>query len=89
MSNRTLTARIRDVLVDVRSGTQNAKQAAVVLSGAGQSLEGMPYNLVKERDSIVMDLEIAQWYDDDDCVPNLKSVLDRAERWLREVPLNV
>ena len=89
MSNESLIARIESTLSRVRSDKATAKTLSDSLRGSGRALEGMPYALVKEMESLAMDLEIAAWTDEDGFVPDLSSALMRLELWLSKVPKSV
>lgn len=89
MSNSSLIARIESVLEDVRLGRTSTKSAATSLRNNGRALEAMPYALVKELEDIALDLDIAAWADEDDCVPDLAAILTRTVSWLEQVPRGV
>ena len=86
MSNSSLIAKIETSLESVRSGNSTAKSFAETVRSNGRALEGMPYALIKEFESIAMDLEVASWQDEDGFIPNLESVLIRTDSWLQKLP---
>ena len=86
MSNASLVARIESELSRVRTNKLTAKAFSDSLRGNGRALEAMPYQLVKEMESIAMALEIAAWADEDGFLPDLASVLTRLDVWLVQVP---
>lgn len=86
MSNQTLIARIEGGLESVRSGEISAAEFAEIVRNNGRALEAMPYNLIKEMQSLAHDFDIAQWYDEDGCVPEVESVLVRTQAWLAMLP---
>ncbi len=42
----------------------------------------MPYDLIKEIESMAMDVDIAEWHDEDDFVPELAPILIRVQEWM-------
>jgi hypothetical protein len=79
MSNRTLIMRMESALEAVRTGKSNAKTLAQTIRGNGKALEAMPYPLIREIESLAMDLEIAQWHDEGGFLPELNDVLQRVD----------
>ena len=55
----------------------------------GRALEAMPYDLIKEFESLAMDLDIAQWHDEDGFAPELAPILIRVREWLSKLPRDV
>lgn len=86
MSNETLVARIEVALACVRDGNMAASELAQIVRANGTALEAMPYPLVQEMRSIAMDLDIAQWYDEDGCLPDRDKVLNQTEAWVAKLP---
>ncbi|WP_342113999.1 hypothetical protein [Pseudoduganella sp. OTU4001] len=86
MSNRTLIMRMESALAATRAGQSSAKALAETLRGNGKALEAMPYPLIRAIESLAMDLEIAQWHDDDGFTPPLDEVLQSVEAWLAQLP---
>lgn len=86
MSNETLVARLEVALACVRDGNMAACELAQIVRANGAGLEAMPYPLILEMRGIVMDLDIAQWYDEDGCLPDLNKVLNQAEAWVAKLP---
>jgi hypothetical protein len=69
MSNECLINRIEVALELVQTEQAPARALAESIRGNGRALEAMPYNLIKELDSMAMDLDIAQWHDEDGFEP--------------------
>lgn len=86
MSNRTLIARIENGLLDIRDRKISARAFADIVRNNGCALEGLPYALIKEIRSLALDLDIAQWYDEDGFFPELEPLLVKAQHWLSELP---
>lgn len=89
MSNLSITSRIRQSLAEFQAGSIDAAQTATILRVSGQALEAMPYDLIKEFESIASVLQVAHWTEEEGCAPDLSSVLERVELWLEKVPLDV
>ncbi|RZJ84989.1 MAG: hypothetical protein EOO64_02235 [Massilia sp.] len=89
MSNRTLIERIEKGLADVRVGKLAARTFAEIVRNNGRALEGMPYALIKEFESLALDLEIAEWYDEDGFSPELAPLLVETQVWLAKLPRDV
>ena len=49
----------------------------------------MPYALIKEIENMAMDLDIAQWHDEDGFSPELGPILIRVRDWLSKLPRDV
>ena len=86
MSNTTLIRRIELALAAVRSENDPPRLLAEAMRLNGRALERMPYQLVKELESLAMDLDIASWEDEDGFLPDVPSILMRVEVWLGELP---
>ena len=86
MSNNSLIAKIEIALSAARSTEGSPKMLAEAIRANGHALERMPYQLIREIDSLAMDLEIASWYDEDGFVPDVPSILARVEIWLGKLP---
>jgi len=82
MSNQTLIARIEASLALLQAHQGDARGLAESIRGNGKALEGMPYALIKEIESMAMDLDIAQWQDEDGFAPEIAPILDRVQSWL-------
>lgn len=89
VSNNNLHKQISIALQDVREGKVSPKVASLTLRNNGRALEGMPYTLIKEMESLAMDLEIAEWYENENCFPDLDTVLLKTEEWLKKIPLSM
>lgn len=89
MSNESLINHIDLTLELVQTERAPARALAESIRGNGRALEGMPYNLIKELESIAMDLDIAQWHDEDGFAPALAPILIRVREWLSNVPRDV
>lgn len=63
MSNESLVARIEFAFSQCRAQKLAARELAETLRGSGRALEAMPYALIKEMESIALDLDIAEWTD--------------------------
>jgi len=87
MSNRTLHGRIAQALADYRTGTIGIPALRDAVVQNGRALEAMPYALVQEIDDIEYDLTAGQFAEEENCIPNVGSALERLESWLRAVPL--
>lgn len=86
MSNRSLIARIETCLELVQARQGTAQMLADSIRGNGRALEAMPYALIKEMEGMAMDLDIAQWHDEDGFPPELGPVLTQVENWLVKLP---
>ncbi len=73
----------------VQSQTASVRTLADSMRGNGRALEAMPYALIKELESIAMDLDIAQWDDEDGFVSELGSLLIQVREWLSKLPRDV
>jgi len=89
MTNESLIARIQASLELVEEHRAPACDLADSIRGNGRALEAMPYALIKEIESIAMDLDIAQWHDDDEFSPELGPILIRVRGWLSKLPRDV
>lgn len=89
MSNQSLIARIESCLKRVQAQQDTALALADSIRGNGKALEAMPYTLIKEIEGMAMDLDIAQWHDEDGFVPELGPILLRVEDWLAKLPRDV
>lgn len=89
MSNRTLIERIESGLADVRAEKISARTFAEIVRNNGRALEGMPYVLVKEFESLALDLEIAEGYDEDGYSPELAPLLVKTQAWLAMLPRDI
>ncbi|MYN08005.1 hypothetical protein [Pseudoduganella aquatica] len=85
----SLIARIEASLALLQEYQGHARELAESIRGNGRALEGMPYALIKEIDSIAMDLDIAQWYDEDGFAPEITPILGRVQSWLTKLPRDV
>lgn len=88
MSNESLINHIQAKLDLVQAEQASARALADSLRGNGRALEAMPYQLIKEAESMAMDLDIAQWHDEDGFAPELAPILIRVREWLSKVPRN-
>lgn len=86
MSNRTLIDRARQILDDVRSGRTTVKNAFVSLSGVTSALEMLPYSLVSELRSLVDDLQMVAWNDEEGLATDVEQVLAKIDEGLAHVP---
>ncbi|MBK9496174.1 MAG: hypothetical protein IPO08_17045 [Xanthomonadales bacterium] len=86
MSNNSLIAKIEIALSAARSENSNPKLLSEAIRGNGHALERMPYQLIREIDSLAMDLDIASWCDEDGFIPDVPSILARVEIWLGKLP---
>ncbi|NVD97583.1 hypothetical protein [Massilia sp. BJB1822] len=89
MSNESLISHIQASLDLVQSEQASARILADSIRGNGRALEAMPYNLIKEIENLAMDLDIAQWQDEDGFAPELAPILIRVREWLSKLPRNV
>jgi len=89
MSNDSLINRIQTSLELVQAQQASARTLADSIRGNGRALEAMPYKLIKEIESLAMDLDIAQWHDEDGFAPELAPILIRVREWLSKLPRNV
>lgn len=46
----------------------------------------MPYPIVREMESLALDLEVASWDDEESLLPGMKAVLDQVDDWLDKLP---
>lgn len=86
MSNASLVHRIEQSLLSLRLREILPPSAASTFLLNGRALEALPYYLVKEMEDIGMDLEIATWHDEEECSPNIGTIISRAEDWMAKVP---
>ncbi|USX24285.1 hypothetical protein NHH73_16795 [Oxalobacteraceae bacterium OTU3CINTB1] len=89
MSNESLINRIQAKLDLVQAHQASARALADSIRGNGRALEAMPYDLTKEIESLAMDLDIAQWHDEDGFVPELAPILIRVQEWVSKLPRDV
>jgi hypothetical protein len=86
MSNQTLIARIKDGLERFRSREISASKFAEIVRENGRSLEGVPYDLIKDMESLAHDFDIERWYEEDGSVQELEPILRRTLAWLAMLP---
>lgn len=86
MSNESLINRIQVTLDQVQAQQASARTLADSIRGNGRALEAMPYDLIKEFENLAMDLDIAQWHDEDGFAPELAPTLIRVREWLSKLP---
>lgn len=86
MSNQTLIARIEDGLERFRAREVSAAEFAEIVRENGRSLEAMPYDLIKEMESLAHDFRIEQWYEEDGSVQELEPILRRTQACLAMLP---
>ncbi|WP_332851922.1 hypothetical protein [Duganella sp. S19_KUP01_CR8] len=89
MSNQTLIARIEASLALLQAHQGDSRALAESIRGNGKALEGMPYPLIKEMEDLAMDLDIAQWHDEDGFAPEIGPILVRVQSWLAKLPRDV
>jgi hypothetical protein len=89
MSNQTLIARIEAGLETLRSREISASEFAEIVRKNGRSLDAMPYDLIKDMESLAHDFEIEQWYEEDGSVQELEPILRRTRAWLAMLPRKV
>lgn len=89
MSNESLISRIQATLELVQAEQAPACTLAESIRGNGRALEGMPYNLIKELESLALGLDIAQWHDEDGFAPALAPILIQVREWLSKLPNDV
>jgi hypothetical protein len=89
MSNSSLAEHIHIALQLVRSGESNAKSLAQALRENGHAMEGMPYVLISECDTIALKLDIASELDENGFIPDLEPLLSRTDSWLQKIPQNM
>ena len=89
MSNESLISRIQASLDLVQAQQASARTLADSIRGNGRAVEAMSYDLIKEIEDMAMDLDIAQWHDEDGFAPELAPILIRVREWLSKVPRNV
>jgi hypothetical protein len=68
MSNQTLIARIEDGVERFRSRQISASEFAEIVRENGRSLEAVPYDLIKDMESLAHDFDIEQWYEENGSV---------------------
>lgn len=49
----------------------------------------MPYGVTKEIESLAMDLDVAQWHDEDGFEPELAPIQMRVQEWGWRIPRDV
>ncbi len=86
MSNNSLIDRIESALDSVRSRDCAPQLLAEAIRNNGRALERMPYPLIKEMESLAMDLDIALWQDEDGFLPDIASTLTQVQSWLGKLP---
>ena len=86
MSNNSLISRIEAGVASVRSGYSTAKSLAECVRINGRAMEGVPYPLIKEVESLAISLDIAASQDEDGFVADVESILVRVETWVRNLP---
>ena len=89
MSNQTLIARIEASLGRLQVHQGDSRALAESIRGNGKALEGIPYHLIKEIEDLAMDLDIAQWHDEDGFSPEIGPILVRVHSWLEKLPRDV
>jgi len=86
MSNQTLIARIEDGLERFQSREISASEFAEIVRENGRSLEAVPYNLIKDIESLAHGFDIEQWYEEDGFVQELEPILRQTRAWLAMLP---
>jgi hypothetical protein len=86
MSNRALIEHMQMALASARAGALPLQSLAQTIKSDGHALEGMPYPLIRELDSLWMGFEVAAWADEDGFVPDTASLFERMERCLISLP---
>jgi hypothetical protein len=89
VSNQTLIARIESGLENVKADKISARTFADIVRNNGRPLEAMPYVLIQEMETLALNLEIAEWYDEDGFSPELEPLLAQTGNWLTMLPRNV
>ena len=89
MSNRTLVESMQKAIADYRSDLLSAEAAVLKLSAGFSALEALPYALVTELGSLVLDLEHAAANEKDGFQSDRAVILGNMEIALKKVPVSV
>lgn len=87
MSNQNLLIQLQDKLASLRRKEATYGDLAQALRTEGHALEAIPYWATKEIDSMVHDLQIAQWAVDEGCLPDSGSLIAQAEELFRKIAI--
>ena len=85
MSNQTLKARIEEAVRRFEAGEIDlvALKSSVLVNG--RALEAMPYEMIKEIDSIEYKLTVSQFYEEEGCEVSPELALTALKTWLKDV----
>ena len=86
MSNASLKSRIRQCIDRFRTGDATIDDLISTVESNGGALENMPYELIKEIDSIEHTLTLAKFADEEDCDGQPDEAVASIEAWLSKVP---
>ncbi len=86
MSNTSLINRIKESLNKYQNKEIQRKALISSLEENGRALEMMPYALIKEINEIEYQLTVAQFSDEEGCVPTEEEAISRLAAWLDKVP---
>jgi hypothetical protein len=88
MSNRSLHERMVCALAAYRRGALTVVELREVFALNGRALEAMPDTLAHEFGNIDHLLTLAQWTEEEDCVPDVAEALGRMDKWLAAIPMD-
>lgn len=85
MSNQSLVDRIQLRLDALRRGEATHDDVVHALQREGTALEAMPYEIVRQINSLAYDFQIAQWAIDEECSPDTKHLIIQTENLLKKL----
>ena len=86
MSNSRLLSRIECAIDEYQKRKINRKALISSIRENGRALELMPYKLIKEIEEIEYQFTVAQFYDEEECLPSEADAIASLTKWLSEVP---
>ena len=89
MSNSSLISRIEAAFILVNARRGASQLLAEAMRNNGRALENMPYQLIKDMESLAMDLDAATWHEDEGFLTELPTILSQVDAWLHKLPRDV
>lgn len=86
MSNASLKSRIKECIDRFRTGDATLDDLISTVESNGGAFENMPYELIKEINSIEHRLTLAKFADEEDCDGQPAEAVASIETWLAKVP---
>ena len=87
MSNKSIKQILERSIEEFKAGKISIKELKDSIELNGNTLEMMPYQMIKELDDIEYKLMVSQFADEEYCYPNIEEVLNFIDEWLQRVPI--